>query len=479
MLLFSTVLSVNESMTRENFLRLIFEWNNTGSKIGNIIPESQWDGGENIRYGDDKIWLEIEEYKDKNIIAVRYEKNEDDGAVWDTDYVMNFNEMKLAVRLDRSYLESASAIDHSFSAPDFISLLIQHGYLKNDFDLPVLNTPIIIEAKNLNILEDLVSGKKRYRLPIVYISSVYWENDRGNVNDIADKLKGVAHVLIPNKPFRQSIFLKIRRDNHNQNESYGAIEIYYPNQAMEHKKFMYRSYEGSDDAIMEKVLRSVIQYNNSQMVDRLYTWQGVSNALWKARYSSQQAEKLAAEHEKEKAVNEADRIMEYADNEIKRLQQQVELLTKANETLTYENQGLRAKLDSSAEVPVIFLGDEVEFFHGEIREMILDALNDKLRNTSEKTRRYDVLTDIIKNNAYEAIRDKRSAKVKNLLRDYKTMSDATRRGLMELGFTITDEGKHYRLIYYGDGRYKTTVSKTASDYREGNNIALTILKNML
>ena len=171
MLLFSTVLSVNESMTRENFLRLIVEWNNTGSKTGNIIPESQWDGGENIRYGDDKIWLEIEEYKNKNIIAVRYEKNEDNGAVWDTDYIMNFDEMKLAVRLDRSYLESASAIDHSFSAPRFISLLIQHGYLKDDLDLPILNTPIMIEDKNLDILEDVVRGKKRYRLPIIYVSN--------------------------------------------------------------------------------------------------------------------------------------------------------------------------------------------------------------------------------------------------------------------------------------------------------------------
>jgi len=39
--------------------------------------------------------------------------------------------------------------------------------------------------------------------------------------------------------------------------------------------------------------------------------------------------------------------------------------------------------------------------------------------------------------------------------------------------------KHYRLTYYGDGRYKTTIAKTGSDWREGKNIASVILKSMM
>lgn len=121
---------------------------------------------------------------------------------------------------------------------------------------------------------------------------------------------------------------------------------------------------------------------------------------------------------------------------------------------------------------------EDEFFPGEIKEMILEAVAEKLKNTAAKTRRYDVLADIIQRNGFEGASEKRANTIKILLRDYRTMSGTLRQALMDLGFTITEDGKHYRLTYYGDGRYKTTVSKTASDHREGKNIASTIIKNM-
>ena len=92
------------------------------------------------------MWLAIEEYRNQNTIAIRYEKTETDGVVWDTDYVMNFNDMKMSVRLDRSYLESALTVESGFSTPHFISLLVEKGYIKDDNNLPVSNRPVIAEA---------------------------------------------------------------------------------------------------------------------------------------------------------------------------------------------------------------------------------------------------------------------------------------------------------------------------------------------
>ena len=66
-----------------------------------------------------------------------------------------------------------------------------------------------------------------------------------------------------------------------------------------------------------------------------------------------------------------------------------------------------------------------------------------------------------------------------MFKDYKSLTGTLRQQLVELGFKIAEEGKHYRLTYYGDNRYKTTLSKSGSDHREGKNIALTILKNMM
>ena len=128
---------------------------------------------------------------------------------------------------------------------------------------------------------------------------------------------------------------------------------------------------------------------------------------------------------------------------------------------------------------ILYLGEEEEFYQGEIREMILDAIAEKLKNLGEKTRRWDVLTDVLNANDYQNIRDERERTVKVLFKDYKTLSASMRQQLLELGFEITEEGKHYRLTYYGDGRYKTTIAKTGSDWREGKNIASVILKSVM
>ena len=147
--------------------------------------------------------------------------------------------------------------------------------------------------------------------------------------------------------------------------------------------------------------------------------------------------------------------------------------------MTSENYGLRSKINYDDRVPVVFFGDEEEFYSGEIKEMILDALEESLKAATPKTRRYDVLNDILENNAYEKIHEERETIIKNLFKNYKTLSGIMRQELKDIGFEITDDGKHYRLTYYGDDRYKTTIAKTGSDWREGKNIAATILKNMM
>ena len=59
------------------------------------------------------------------------------------------------------------------------------------------------------------------------------------------------------------------------------------------------------------------------------------------------------------------------------------------------------------------------------------------------------------------------------------MSGTLRQELKELGFVITEEGKHYRLTYYGDDRYQITLAKTGSDWREGKNAASVIISMMM
>lgn len=498
MLLFSTVLDIEKTLTKDLFIKLVLEWNQGSPHESNVIKGINWNGERNIKYGDEKLWIDIEEYRNKNIIAVRYEKIEDDGAVWDTDYVMNFEDMKMSIRLDRSYLEEALIIDPKFSTPHFITLLIERGYVKKDGILEVLRKPLFIDNNNLQILSDIINGKATYRLPIVYISKTYYDENPVNVNLLAGKLKGVAHVLVQESNCTNNRLKIMCNEN---NEYYGAIGIYFPRQAMGHRCYLYRRVTGIDNYLLEKVIRVVIQDANSQMVEPLYTWQGVKNAILRDRLFCQKEERVQVEEERRKALHEllklkgnlnkmqqkameeakseADKILDDFEEDMRKLQEQVEQLSRANDALTSENYGLRSKINSIDQVPVLFLGDEEEFYPGEIKEMILDSLDEILKSINSKTRRYDVIKDILKKNTYERIYVEREKTLKNLFKDYKNLSGVKKQVLKEMGFEITDDGKHYRLTYYGDDRYKTTIAKTGSDWREGKNIAATILKNMM
>lgn len=499
MLLFSTLLDIKKKMTRDTFIRLVIAWNQSSPHVNNIIPDIKWNGEKNIRYGTEELWLDIQEYRNQNIIAVRYEKKEDDGIVWDTDYVMNFDSMKMAVRLDRSYTEDALETDPKFSTPHFIKLLIDKGHIEDDGDLSVLCSPVIIGETNLELLTNIINGHKHYKLPIVYVSKTYCNDDPVNVSTLAYKLKGAAHVLVEES---NTLNQRIRDNCNSKNEYYGAIGIYYPRKAWEHKKYLYRNSVGYDNLLMDKVLRAVIHYSNSQQTDTLLTWQGVNNALLRDRLASQRQERLAAEEARRKAEalttmlidtrdeeerrirkqalddarNEANSLLDSFDGENTKLQQKVEELVRANETLQFENQGLKAKLDSRDTAPVLYLGEEIEFYPGEIKDILLAVLSEALKEIPSETRREHIVKDIIHNNDYQKLSESKAEKLKQVLKNYNGMSKKTRQALDDLGFKIAEEGKHYKITYYGDERYQTTYAKTPSDNRSGKNNAQQTIK---
>lgn len=500
MLLFSTVLDINNTMTKESFIELVIEWNQKSPHSDNIIPRIEWDGKMTVCYEYENLRLDIQEYRNQNIIAVRYEKKDSDAVIWNTDYIMNFNTMKMAVRLDRSYLEEALTIDLKFSTPHFITLLIQRGYLKDDGKLPVLRTPFYIDESNYELIANLINGKDKYRLPVVYISKTFYDENPVDVNRLAGRLKGVAHVLVQKTNCSNRV---IREMCESKNEYYGAIGIYYPNQAMQSKRYLYRSSDGIDSIMSEKVIRAVIQYSNSQKIDALCTWQGVNNALLLDRLESQREERIKAEDERkhaweelfalknsldeakesmqqealEKAKNETDVLLESFEDDMRRLQDEVERLTKYAEKLEYENQGLRIKIDSNTAVPLLFMGNEDDFYQGEIKDLVLATLQKGLEGVELNTRRYDVVTDIIVANDYQSISEGRATEAKRILKNYSGMNPKLKRQLEDIGYQIEMDGPHCKARYYGDDRYIVIYGKTPSDGRSGkNNADVTIKK---
>ena len=507
MLLFSTVLPINDTLTKDGFIELAIRWNQGSRHEENVIPDIEWNGERNIKFGNEKLWMQIEEYRNQNIIAIRYEKIQDDGVVWDTDFVMNFNEMKMSVRLDRSYLEEALTEYKTFSTPAFIALLIDGGFVTDDNGLAIGRKPVAINEKNYSLIADVINGDAHYSLPVVYVSKMHDERIPVNVREVAKRLKGVAHVFYQEHSWSDPA---LHRLCNKKNEYDGAIGIYFPSQAVGHEKILNHIFPGSEKKMTDKVVSRVIQYSNVQRIDALYTWPGVSNALLRDRYSSKR-EELAksqaamklyemaaqisqyeaqlkvedADQKAEKMKKEAEEALELVasvDEEMEQMRQQIETLTKQNDSLQSINEGLLAKVQETSKMPLLYFGSEDEFFPGEIKEIVLEVLDRELHDRTEaQTRRSDVLGDVVRSNGgITGQTEQKKNKVKELMNAYTAMTGTVRSALKELGFTIKEEGKHYKLVYYNDGRYWITLAKSPSDKAHGGkNAAMKIIKKVL
>ena len=475
MLLYSTLLKIKDTLTKEAFIDLIIEWNQNNPHEENVIKGIAWNGGKNSRFGDERLWLEIIEYTNKNIVAVRYEKVTDDGVTWDTDYILNFDEMKMSIQLDRSYREDVLVTNAIFSTPLFISFLIDHDYLQEDGELKVGKRPIEITGDNLDLFAAAISGRTHSQLPIVFVSKTATNKEPVDVSLLASKLKGAAHVMVQeNRETNKDIRIICNEEN----DYNGAIGIYYPNKTLGHRRCKYREVPGIEKNLLDRVVSYVFQYGNLQKINTLYTWQGVNNAILNARLSRQMEERQKAEKAMAEAQNEVSDVYAELDEELQDLQKKVKDLTKINEALMSENQGLMAKLSKNEKTPVLYMGEEEDLYHGEIKDFILSSLSEVSSKSGKATRKKDVLDDIVASNNYQHLAENKKQQLKQTLKGYKSLNSAIKQELIDLGFEFMDDKNHYKLIYNGDTRYQIILAKTPSDNRTGDNTIGTISKKV-
>ena len=459
MLLFSTMLDVNDSLTKEGFVDVILEWNNTGSRAANVIPGIEWNDSFGVRFGSDSLWLRIDECPKAGIVAARHEKTGEDGTVWRTDYVMNFFEMKMAVRLDRSYREGAIQIDADFSTPHFISLLIGKGYLRNDANLPVLREVTVVGEGNEELAVGAVAELGKYALPLVFVPRAKGGGYPLDVGLLASKLKGAAHVFAEGDRDSSAVAAEL----FGQGES---VAIHFPSQPA--KPMVISLFEGEDKRVLlAKVLRPAVQYSNSKVVDPLYTWEGVRNEIL--------LDSLVAQHEKAlRSQREADDANEFVDEfmvEHRALEEELRRLEGRAAALEAELAALRVRKGEDSSGALLVPGSEHDFFDGEIKDLVLSTLVDALKRIHPSTRRHDVVSDVVESNGYQGLCERRAAEMEKLLKSSNPTSERFEQGLKKLGFETKNNRRHLKARYYGDERYLVVFPKTPSDIRAAANDA--------
>lgn len=175
------------------------------------------------------------------------------------------------------------------------------------------------------------------------------------------------------------------------------------------------------------------------------------------------------------AKRETDIILEAFDSELQEQRMLVKKTLLEKEELQEIIEQMNTKVVCRDSV-ALSMGKETDLYQGEIRDILLQVLSSSLKSIPNESRKADVIKDIIIHNDYQNLAEKKSEQLKNVLKSYNGMDKKLRKQLSELGLEIEDNHKHYKIIYCGDSRYVSYLSKTPSDFRSGRNAAATLCK---
>ena len=472
MLIFSTKLPVKETFTKQKFFELVVRWNQDSPH--HRIDGIEWDGGYRHRWGDMKNMLEITEYND---VAAAHFVQSEHGVHWTTEFILHTERREIGIYLSREATENTVYFHKEFKPPYFLKLLMRENVLGSDGGLTISEYPHSFgaTADEQQVLTQLcLEDAGAFRLPVVYLTRDWFtEHCVVDEGELARRLCGVAHVLVESD---KDVSRTLKDLCHGKNVYNGGMAVYFPSVSAAAKRFI--PYDGMDvEKVMTQIVRMIFRYMNQQKRERLDTWDGIQMMQMRRQTKQLLAEKRRIEENRKQTSKEKE---QYWDEYVK-AQTQVEALTEQNARLQSELAVLRARVDSMGENPLLYYGDEKEFYQGEMLEFVRTALSEKLdRLPKEKDRHLrcaDVLQDLLNANECEEIQAQRQTELKRVLKGYRTLTPEIQSTLIDVGFRITD-GKHYKLTYYDDERYTVTMAKSGSDWRGGENLISEIRKRI-
>lgn len=347
--------------------------------------------------------------------------------------------------------------------PVLVRTLLSKFHGAEDGHLTVHSGPILLDNADIDVAARCLSASSTCRLPVVYVSSTFQGDHNVNFTELASRLSGMAHVVVePNRAFSA----RLRMEVNAQNVYGGTIGVYWPDGGGRRSFFIgpqFDSREELADAVFEEVRRAL---TNRRPLARL-TWAAVQEQVSRralVRLKEQGASAVddyAGEFDKELAAK--DEQLGDAEREIVRLQAELR---------RFEAQ---SPLGSGVTLEA---GGEQDFYEGEISGVVRGALSEALGRQVEGGRRHHILSAVLERIPASSMAAEKREEIKALLRGYRSMDAKTRAGLVQIGFEIQNDGKHYKLIYQGDERYAFVLPKSGSDHRGGLNAASEISRRL-
>jgi hypothetical protein len=343
--------------------------------------------------------------------------------------------------------------------PIVVGALLEGLPCADDGPLPILDRAYYLCEADVSLAKSLIQGDSGCYLPVVYMSSHFGGGHALDCNRLAEDLAGMAHVVVePSRAF--SSRLQIEVDS--ANIYGGGVGVYWPDSSGRRYRYFPENFQGPGDLAWQ-ISMDVQKALTHRRPLHHCTWPALEEQRAKKklrelrkRGSSQVEEYIAVFDEELRGKQSA---LDNAEQEIRRLMAEVHMYEATQSNLG----GVE-----------IASGNEKELYPGEFSGIIVDCLKEGRSNVSEDSRREHVLDSLLNVNPSSGRGDLHRDSLKELLKGYKKMNAKVRRGLEEMGFEISDDGKHYKMMFRGDDRYTFALPKSGSDRRGGRNAASTI-----
>lgn len=470
MLVFATEIPVREDRTVEDLLTVVRAWI-LGSPHTKFTPATFppmpaiGDEVTAVAAGDKVVVVRATTANGEHLGAVQYLQAEVDGVQWSTEVVGARTEMAftVGVRVSCEAITPVPSLPPP-KTPLVLRMLLERLGGGQDGDLDLMDRPWRLEAADVETAARAVNGDLGNSLPIVYVSAPDTGDYLVSPERAARDWSGLAHVLVePDRAF--SFRLRLEADA--QNAYAGAVGIYWPEGAGRRVLLM-----GPRVATPEIAERAVLDELRTALANRrpsrACTWSNVQEALSHARYtrlkqqgSTQVEEYVTAFDGELRAKNAA---IESAEAEIARLRAEVRRL----EALIRQDSG----------GGLLAAGVERDLYPRERVSIAVEALKDARTRVADEGRRAHILDDLLRHNDASDVATTLKDELRGLLREYRSMSPRLRGDLEALGFSLTDDGKHIKMVFRGDPRYTFTMPKTPGDFRSGLNMASQIARTL-
>lgn len=388
--------------------------------------------------------------------GVRYMRTEQ-GLEWITSIVSHKAKDRhlLSIQVSCQALNTAVRLPPP-KKPYFIRLALTKLHSGMDGEIPVTDKPFRLSENEAQIASALIKGLANNTLPIIYVSAGFDGQPLIDPDILAQYVSGMAHVVVePNRDF--SYQLKTLTNSHNVFG--GTVGVYWPD-SNERTPYFIDDEMPSPRAIQLKIAKDIRLALANRRLRSNCTWAHLKESISRKRYELLKSE----------GSTELQEYIDAFDTESAAKDATLRDIDQENSRLRTEIQRLTA-IRNAPESALIKLGNEQDFYPNEIRDIVISSLQNALNSARKNSRRQHILLDLLNANKISDNISKMQEDIKALFKTYREMDSSTRSGLLKLGFEISEEGKHHKIVFRHDGRYTFTISKTSSDHRAGKNIA--------